>query len=115
MKGINVIKKFNLFSSACLIMLMLGSYTGLAQSTSDQINEQVIADMMSGEQVDINRADAETIAMVLDGVGLTKAEAIVDYRESNGDFKTVDDLLLVSGIGEVTVRNNAGKILLSSD
>ena len=53
--------------------------------------------------------------MMLDGVGLSRAEAIVDYRETNGDFKAIDDLIMVVGIGEVTLRNNADKILLVSE
>ena len=97
-----------------IICLLLGSYTSLAQSSlsldiADGLQSEI------AEQVNINLADAETIATVLDGVGLNKAEAIVDYRESNGDFKTVDDLIMVIGIGKVTLRNNADRILLVSD
>jgi competence protein ComEA len=53
--------------------------------------------------VDINRADVETL-MTLPGIGETKAQAIVDYRTNYGPFQTVDDLLLVSGIGESTLE-----------
>ena len=121
MKGcMNGIKKeiksnFKLFKMACFFLLLLGSYTSLAQINSEAPDE--IDAMQSGliEQVNINLADAETIAMILDGVGLRRAEAIVDYRESNGDFKAIDDLILVSGIGEFTVRNNADRILLISE
>jgi len=41
------------------------------------------------EQVRINEADAETIARTLDGVGITRAEAIVDFREIYGDFTSL--------------------------
>jgi competence protein ComEA len=53
--------------------------------------------------VDLNRADVETL-MTLPGIGETKAQAIVDYRTNYGSFQTVDDLLLVSGIGESTLE-----------
>jgi len=53
--------------------------------------------------------------MVLNGVGLSRAEAIVDYRESNGDFKEINDLIMVSGIGESTIRKNVDKILIISE
>ena len=43
-------------------------------------------------RVDVNTADAETIARVLVGVGQSKAEAIVAYREENGRFESVEDL-----------------------
>lgn len=60
--------------------------------------------------VDINTADAETISAELKGVGLTKAKAIVEYREKYGPFKTADDLSLVKGIGEKTVEQNRANI-----
>lgn len=60
--------------------------------------------------VDVNTADAETIARVLDGVGLTKAEAIVRYREENGRFTDAYDLTQVRGIGDATVARNEDRI-----
>ena len=49
--------------------------------------------------VDLNSADAETIARELNGVGVSRAQAIVDYREQYGAFSSAEDLLNVSGIG----------------
>ncbi|MGD7034161.1 ComEA family DNA-binding protein [Methylotuvimicrobium buryatense] len=63
--------------------------------------------------VNINNADAQTISEALKGIGLKKAEAIVQYRTKNGDFKSVEELANVSGIGEKTVENNKDDILLS--
>lgn len=63
--------------------------------------------------VNINKADAQTIADALNGIGLKKAEAIVAYREKNGDFKTVESLTAVSGVGEKTVEKNKDDILLT--
>ncbi|TQQ48989.1 ComEA family DNA-binding protein [Vibrio cholerae] len=62
--------------------------------------------------VNINTASAEELATLLKGIGLKKAQAIVDYREANGPFSNIDDLTNVKGIGEATVRNNATRILL---
>ena len=47
---------------------------------------------------------------MLDGVGMSRAEAIVNFREEYGDFADVEDLLLVRGLGEVTLRNNQDRI-----
>jgi competence protein ComEA len=110
-----ITSNFKLFKATCFFMLLLGSYNGLAQTHSENQDDLNVLQSGPTEQVNINLADAETIAMVLDGVGLNRAEAIVDYRESNGDFKAIDDLIMVSGIGEFTVRNNADKILLFSE
>ena len=59
----------------------------------------------------INKADAETIARTLDGIGITREEAIVNFREIYGDFTSVKDLQLVKDVGEVTLRNNESRIL----
>ena len=67
------------------------------------------------ERVDVNTADAETIARVLVGVGQSKAEAIVAYREENGRFENIEDLALVRGIGEATVKRNEARISLGGD
>ena len=65
------------------------------------------------DSVNINTADAATLASVLDGVGLKKAEAIVAHREEHGRFDSPEDLVRVKGIGEATVRRNADKIRIS--
>ncbi|MCP5181355.1 MAG: helix-hairpin-helix domain-containing protein [Pseudomonadales bacterium] len=62
------------------------------------------------ETVNINTATAEEIARVLDGVGLSRARAIVEYRDANGGFKDVYELEDVSGIGERTVILNEARI-----
>ena len=64
---------------------------------------------LAGE-VNINTADAQQIASELKGVGLSKAEAIVKYRETNGEFETADDLARVKGIGLRTVDLNRDNI-----
>ena len=60
--------------------------------------------------VNINTADATTLAKELDGIGPAKAQAIVDYRQKNGSFKTADDLLKVEGIGAKVLEQNRDNI-----
>jgi competence protein ComEA len=50
-------------------------------------------------QININTASAAELATIK-GVGPAKAQTIIEYREKNGTFKTVDDLKLVRGIGD---------------
>lgn len=61
--------------------------------------------------VDINTADAQTLAEGLNGIGMSKAEAIVAYREENGPFASADDLAKVKGVGEKTVERNRDLIV----
>jgi len=63
-------------------------------------------------QVDINHADAKTLANSLAGIGLVKAEAIVAWRESNGPFRRVEDLAKVRGIGPKTIEANRAIIVV---
>lgn len=70
--------------------------------------------LYAAEMVDINSADAATLAQELTGVGDAKAQAIVAYREKNGPFKSVDDLALVDGIGEKTLAANKDKLTASA-
>jgi competence protein ComEA len=66
----------------------------------------------NAEVVDVNSADAVSIAANVIGIGPAKAEAIVAYREANGPFKSVDDLLLVKGIGSATLDNIRDKLTI---
>lgn len=63
-------------------------------------------------QVDINSADAKTLAESLSGVGLVRAEAIVAYRLQNGPFRDMEDLAKVKGIGKKTLDTNRGAIII---
>ena len=62
------------------------------------------------QQVNINTADAATLDRLLDGVGPSKAQAIIAYRKANGPFRSAADLAKVKGIGDATVKRNAGRI-----
>ena len=68
----------------------------------------------AAEPVDVNTADAATISKSLKGIGLSKAEAIIEYRKKHGPFKNADELTLVKGIGERTVDLNRADIKVGS-
>ncbi len=63
-------------------------------------------------QVDINTADAKTLSMELNGVGIAKAQAIVDYRKAHGQFSNIHDLEKVKGIGAKIIEKNKEKLVL---
>ena len=71
-----------------------------------------ILSLASLAAVNINTADADTIQKELKGIGAHKAEAIVAYRQVNGNFKSADELTNVKGIGIKTVDKNRDNIVL---
>ena len=85
---------------------LFSSQSGVAQSATENETDEVI------QQVNINEADANTIADILVGVGASRATAIVQYREEHGRFTSLEQLLEVKGIGESTLMDNREKILI---
>ncbi|MEO6078662.1 MAG: helix-hairpin-helix domain-containing protein [Steroidobacteraceae bacterium] len=57
-------------------------------------------------QVNINTADATTLSRELKGIGIKRAQAIVEYRQKHGPFKSADELALVKGIGPAALAKN---------
>jgi competence protein ComEA len=65
----------------------------------------------AAEPVNVNTASVEEIAENLNGIGLSKAALIVEYREANGPFTHADELVNVKGIGVRTIDKNKDMIL----
>jgi len=72
-----------------------------------------IAQFVNAESVDINTADAITISKNLKGIGLKKATRIVEYRDLNGPFRSIEDIAKVKGIGPKTLERNKLDIIVS--
>jgi len=68
--------------------------------------------LLYAAQVNINTADANTLSTELSGIGQSKAEAIVAYREQHGPYKQVKYLTNIKGIGITTIEKNKTKITL---
>lgn len=96
-------------SKALAIAVLLCLSPGLTAAQEAQVSTPPVM------TVDINTADAETLARVLDGVGLTRAREIIAYRELHGKFRTAEELSEVSGIGMATVERNRARIIVSGD
>jgi competence protein ComEA len=62
--------------------------------------------------VNVNTADAELISKELVGIGLSKAQAIIDFRNEYGSFESAEELVKVKGIGPRVLAANAGNILV---
>ena len=71
-----------------------------------------ISGLVNAGQVNINTADAETLASELSGIGQSKAEAIIAYRDKYGPYRQIEDLANVKGIGMATIDKNKSKLTL---
>ena len=71
-----------------------------------------VSSLATAAPVNINTASASEIADALNGVGLSKAQAIVEFRQSNGLFSSAEQIVAVRGIGESTFMKNKGDIVV---
>lgn len=66
------------------------------------------------EKIDINTANAERLANARYGIGEVRAQAIVEYRESHGDFPSITSLTGVTGIGPVPLDTNRDRLTVGT-
>ena len=104
-----MILKRILHAFLALTIMSLSGVAAAQASDSDSPNTKVTIQQV----VDINLADAATIAEAMDGVGMVKAQEIVAYREQYGKFASIDQLLEVRGIGMATLDQNRHRITVT--
>lgn len=102
-----------LFVIACVFIVLAVSQ--IAISTSNTISVSIVdtkstveavSVFTSSEETELININTATVSLLckIDGIGQVKAQRIVDYREENGPFTCVEDLLNVYGIGEATLE-----------
>jgi competence protein ComEA len=74
-----------------------------------------LSSLCLAETVNINTADAKALSKNLTGVGPARAAAIVEYRESHGAFRSVEELEKVKGIGARVVASNKDHMVVGDD
>lgn len=100
-------KARQLVTSLLFGFMALGSFSVQAAVSPALEPVETVASVAT---VNINTADADTLQQMLSGIGASKAQAIVAYREEYGDFIAVDELLEVKGIGQSILNNNLDKL-----
>ncbi|WXL27353.1 helix-hairpin-helix domain-containing protein [Ectopseudomonas mendocina] len=81
-----------------------------AEALSPKAPSESSQPVVAVSKINLNTANAEVLQRELSGVGAVKAQAIVSYREQNGNFESVEELLEVKGIGEALLEKNREKI-----
>ena len=85
-------RRASLGTALFIVLLLLGHVAAAGQAGA-------AAKATPGTQVNINTATAEQLDS-LPGIGAKMASRIIDYRQKNGGFKKLEDLMNVQGIGE---------------
>ena len=89
--------------------------TWLALFSSTSHGQEAPENITTSASIDINTAEASSLAKHLKGIGLKKAEAIVTYRETYGAFESLDELRSVKGIGESIIKRNLDLISIDNN
>ena len=79
--------------------------------TSGEISGGATRISANEQKININTATAQELT-ALTGIGEVKARAIVEYREENGRFRSIEELALVDGISYNTIEKNLGRITI---
>ena len=98
--------------AAAALAVTLTLLAGILPGVASQVHAQEGAQSPTVAAVNINKADAATLASALNGVGTARAQEIVRYRETYGPFKSVEELADVKGIGMATLDDNRARITL---
>jgi competence protein ComEA len=83
----------------CLLVTLAATGSGAAADKTPAERPVTAAAAKAGEPIDLNRAGVAELETV-PGIGPVTAQRIVDFREENGPFERVEDLLKIKGIGE---------------
>lgn len=97
---------FTLLASTSVVAV--AAPVGLSQAVASQ--EINAVPKTQSDKVYLNQADATTLQRDLFGIGAAKAKAIIAYRETNGPFTAIDELLEVKGIGKALLEKNRDRL-----
>ena len=100
--------------AAALVCVLVSGFSGISYAADAAVQAPAVpaVTQQAVEQtsININNASAQEIAAALKGVGLSKAQAIVDFRTLNGSFLQLEEITQVKGIGDSTLAKNKDKI-----
>ena len=97
--------------SKILLTCLFFIFSSLSSAENTKDNDIVVNTTQALERIDINIADSKVLSS-LKGVGMKKAQAIIKYRDENGKFISIDDLLNVNGIGKKILALNKTKLTI---
>ena len=93
-------------------VLLLSSSLGYAKEANLSISDQGQSVQQVKQQVVSLNESTLSQLITLKGIGQTKAHAIMAYRQQFGDFKSINELTKVSGIGDKIINENMARLSL---
>lgn len=106
-----------IFFKTCLVILGIGFVGMLEAAPSEALSPETTSQsapatsqVNESDKININIADEKTIANAINGIGAKRARAIVEYRDKNGFFTSLEDLAKVKGISAKFVKNRLAEL-----
>jgi len=97
--------------SKIIFICLFFTFSSISSAENTKDNNVTLNTTQALDRIDINVADSKVLSL-LKGVGMKKAQAIIKYRNENGKFISVNDLLNVNGIGEKIIAQNKTKLTI---
>jgi len=104
-------KNHNAMRLAAILVAVFFAMNFLTLAQAPSPKAAAPAKEAGGAKVNVNQATVEQL-MTISGIGPVMAKRIVDFRDKNGPFKKVEDLLAVQGIGEKNLERFKNQIVL---
>jgi len=104
-------KNHNAVRLAAILIAVFFTMNFLTLAQAQSPKAPAPAKEAGGAKVNVNQATVEQL-MTISGIGPVMAKRIVDFRDKNGPFKKVEDLLAVQGIGEKNLERFKNQIAL---
>lgn len=101
--------KAYLFAAVCALAPLTSVVVASDKPPQEKVADTVMAESL--HKIHINTASADELQL-LKGIGKAKAQAIVDFRESHGQFETIEQLEQVKGIGKKLIEKNVEVLVL---
>ena len=95
--------------AAALFFSLTGLLSVPVKSAAEDPSEMSVADFIRASSVELNTAAQEEL-MTLPGIGEVLSARIIEYREENGPFSSVEEIMEVKGIGEKKLEENRLRI-----